>query len=225
MDLTRFISLIQAKRLFLSRVDALQDRFEGSVTRGHSERIPMDHESQKIRGRLREKVYVSCWYHNEYQSNAMWSIYGLGKASVAIQTNFGRLMGVLPGAASGIDEPSVGLVDYAENESEHVTSHQNILTSFFRKERSYSHECELRVLLWDNRDAYQDRDVTRLPAGSILVANKGVSIPINLTNLIERVFVHPDAEAWIWDIVCRLVETYCKSISIAPLASGRQPRF
>jgi hypothetical protein len=125
MDLSKFIAILQQKRLYFAAVDNLGDPFEGSLPKPTADlcqytlsnrltdprlsnfkdwpesRIK-DHFRQisDQRRALRENVYVSCWHMNDCESAAMWSLYSKSYDSICIQTTFAELASALP--SSGV---------------------------------------------------------------------------------------------------------------------------
>ena len=97
LNFTKFVSLLEKRALFFSRVDMLGDPFEGSFSRVNIELRPSiypkefqqrssdiyDHFKQ-----LRSFTIVNCWHENAYESAAMWKIYSKDNEGVSIKTNF-----------------------------------------------------------------------------------------------------------------------------------------
>src|SRR5262245_26130290 len=92
-DLSKFVSLLQDRRLYFSRADKLGDPFEGSVTkanavevdyivahRGSDPNLASWKEMSETairqtfaymsahRKTMTEKMFVSCWHMSEYES-------------------------------------------------------------------------------------------------------------------------------------------------------------
>src|SRR5258708_7274968 len=80
MDLPRFVAVLSAQPLLLTRADLLADPFEGTITalaESGSERLSSDwaFEDQRTRITMRNQVYVSCWHADNSESEAMWRLY------------------------------------------------------------------------------------------------------------------------------------------------------
>ena len=114
MDFTKFVSMLDTKSLYFTRIDLLEDKFEGSVPKSFyssmsSEKIEMLKafypKSYKSRIKKSEKTalkkskknleinlarrkwtFVNCWHVNEDESAAMWKLYLKSNEGVAIQT-------------------------------------------------------------------------------------------------------------------------------------------
>ncbi|WP_080503515.1 DUF2971 domain-containing protein [Halococcus thailandensis] len=120
---------------------------------------------------MREATFLSCWHINEGESMAMWDLYGRSNKSVAIQSTVGKL-------SSAVKEPNGGTTyiapvlyaDYnASPDDLDRQSRESLETLFSRqrppkmtdlyqlKEKSFSHEQELRII-------YQSTDIIGEPA-------------------------------------------------------------
>ena len=85
LDLAKFIWLLENKKLYLPRLDFLDDPHEGSIPH-----FMADLRDQQYRGwggeemvtsmaaaheRIRKTMYVSCWNIGTSESNTMWRLY------------------------------------------------------------------------------------------------------------------------------------------------------
>ena len=226
MSLAKFASLLQTEQIFLSRVDKLEDKFEGSLTKSHYKQTAMNETSKVFRRRLREKVYVNCWHVNDNESVAMWSLYGLSEGSVAIRSTFSRLAGVLPEPSGVVPGGpfTMGLIYYLDYGTAAPIDPRHLLTTFYQKDHSYSHEREFRVSYWDNTLPGEPSNNTLLPADSI-VTDGGISIPTSLESLIESVVVSPDAAPWFRKVVEGLLTKYCPLVALKPSLLDTDPLF
>ena len=101
MPMPVFVDLIESHKLHFARSDTLDDPFEGSTTKFNKflralgqaieKGYPLadvskwkdliEHDTM-IKKRLRQMMYVSCWCIDEYESIAMWNMYGSAPGSV-----------------------------------------------------------------------------------------------------------------------------------------------
>ena len=111
MSFGRFVWMLKKKALWLTRVDRLEDAWEGlfsekelhaiveASTSGVRSRTRMtDADMADLRRKLsdaaraqRERFFVNCWRASKSESHAMWSIYCSSKEGVAIQTTLSKL--------------------------------------------------------------------------------------------------------------------------------------
>src|SRR3982751_3453778 len=98
MALDKFADLLRRRKMYIRRIDLLDDQFEGAYTNLH---IPppaaLQHLPEHVRGLIlsdrhmqvalgkdgRKCCYVNCWSVNPYESNVMWGAYLQGQPGVA----------------------------------------------------------------------------------------------------------------------------------------------
>lgn len=223
MDLGRFVSLLKTKQLFFSRVDSLEDRFEGSFTKPHYEMRAKVGAVGPLQLELRKRVYVNCWFAQPDESTAMWKIYGGSTSSVAIRTTLGKLIEALPDQMMP-GTLAVGLVDYVDHgisQVPHTWNWKNELQPFFQKNIRYQYEHELRVAIW-NRAGTNDHE--HPPLGGRFVGDVGLTCPIkSLSDLIEMVYINFESNEWFWEVVQDLLLKYSPSIRLQPFSEVPTP--
>ena len=145
---------------------------------------------------------------NESESDAMWKLYGnQGGETVAIKTNVGRLKKSLENSPI---EVFIGKIRYEENN----IPEGNLYFPVLNKRKPFQHEEELRLCI---SGASNDNppDFTKLTSGlaaldidsmsdlDILkqIGNKGIPVPIDLTQLIDAVIICPDSRNALFDSV------------------------
>ena len=97
-----------------------------------------------------KKIFVSCWYCQNFESQAMWDIYG--NEGVAIRIDRNELNTILENSLTDSEgESFAGFVDYKDfndvfhDNNEELWSKSN---PFFRKHISFNHEDEYRFALY-----------------------------------------------------------------------------
>ena len=153
MDFTKFVFLISTKSLFFCRADLLGDPFEGSYSKANvklrpyvykdleqDQFIKMTNQMANFAKWSREWTYVNCWHANEYESAAMWDLYGKTNHAVAIVTDYKTLKAVLP------EKAYLGLVNYIDYEKEWLPE-GNTFYPFMHKRKSFEHEREVRAII------------------------------------------------------------------------------
>lgn len=193
MSLPKLISLIDSQRLYLTRLDKMSDRYEGSVTKATAEGIKLHFQMTGstanyngvadlfIQGRAAS--FVSCWHANEHESEAMWRLYG-GTGGVAVQTTYSKL------AQSVVNEYEVyiGLVRYIDYEKEWFPD-ANAFTPIMHKRKSFEHEREVR-LVWYWGSPTPPETVP-----------ESLSIPWDVASIVENIFVDPTAPPYYFEAV------------------------
>ena len=79
LDLSKFLDLLMSRKLFMSRSDKFEDQYEGTFSEPTFEEIKKLSENNpeflnQYKSK-REKVAISSWHINEYESFAMWQIF------------------------------------------------------------------------------------------------------------------------------------------------------
>src|SRR4051812_10187046 len=99
LDLSKFLDLLISQKLFMSRSDKFEDQYEGTFSEPTFEemkKLSADNpEFLKYYKTHREKVVVSSWHINEYESFAMWQIFTGNSEGLAIRSTVGRLQKAL----------------------------------------------------------------------------------------------------------------------------------
>jgi hypothetical protein len=220
MDLAKFVRLLQTRRLYFARSDLLGDKFEGSNTlAAHHWADRLSQPDQEVelgklwpnmsatqaRGVLqqlrlmrigmRTQVFVSCWHLSDVESAAMWSLYGGNNASVAIRVPYASLARALP---SGV---MMGTVKYLSWDRE-LFNQGNLLAPFIHKRSSFKHENEVRAII--ELDYYREKTgIEGLDA-----TKPGVEVAIDLSAILNGVFVSPAAPEWFEEVVSDLCAQY-----------------
>jgi len=198
MDFTKFIAMLVAGKLYLSRLDQLGDDYEGWVPQP-----PKNHyrgffkETDAIRDReLKERssnekcrYYVSCWHANDEESDAMWKVYVKGNEGIALRTTCRNLRASLEVTPEELWLHNVEY-DYSEKEPTHGGS---MLRACMTKRKPFRHEQEVRVV-WHRGEGLE------LPPGFY--------VDCKLETLIEQVYVAPAAKDWFVSLVEKVLEKY-----------------
>jgi len=224
-DFTKFVALLETRTLFFSRVSALDDPFEGSFpvnqtvesrVRGafkpglvpDDAPIELDASILGIWKAMRSWASVSCWHMAEYESAAMWRLYGPNRGAIAIRSRVSRLRRALstvslPQGFGGKDYAFIGKIEYIDYSKDRIPD-GSFAAQFYRKQRSFEHERELRAMLLQfPRDETGERpDYVRQPSDT------GIAVPVDVNVLIEGIAVAPQASLWLLDIVTRVCKRY-----------------
>ena len=99
LDLSKFLDMLMSQKLFMSRSDKFEDQYEGTFSEPTFEELKkLSSENPKFLEHYkkhREKVVISSWHINEYESFAMWQIFTQNTEGLAIQSTIGRLQKAL----------------------------------------------------------------------------------------------------------------------------------
>ncbi|HEY7311925.1 MAG TPA: hypothetical protein VH643_21355 [Gemmataceae bacterium] len=227
MDFTKFVSMLDTKALFFSRLDKLEDKYEGTLSKPTLAWVERSLGSQpteqkakwsqtlEVYKSFKAHMFVNCWHINEHESTAMWDLYLKSDEGVAVRSTFKRIKDSLSSCPYSIDASKVRYVDY-ETELIPVGGDTSIYYPVVHKRKSYQHENELRLFCWGYNLSIEDQKVAGLDlAGPIypcllpqLPDRPGVSLGVNLDALIEEVYVAPSCPGWFLDLVNSVLSKY-----------------
>jgi hypothetical protein len=234
MKFNRFESMLRMKTLFFARLDILVDTFEGTLSKVNcdpnlkrkimSEGKITEHQFQQnlqnlrkheeiFNREIRKGVAINCWHIKNYETANMWERYKKEKKEIAIQSTYRRLADSFHEDKE--NEEFIGCVKYIDHEKEShqsdtIHGHINILDPFSCKQKSYEIDKELRVLILKlpiKEMVIDNKTLTKLNCATAFSGN-GLLVPVNLDTLIQKVFVSPEAEEWLYELVKSIVEKY-----------------
>ena len=192
LDLSKFLDMLLSQQLFMSRSDKFEDQYEGTFSE------PTFEEIKKIAANNpkfldyykshREKVVISSWHINEYESFAMWQIFTKNNEGLAIQSTIGRLKNALQ--PENRIEQYIGNVNYIDYKKEYIPFDDTIFPFLFKR-KSFQYEREVRI-------------ISDVSAQNISI-NEGLKINVDLNQLIEKIYIHPKSENWYKKLVIELV--------------------
>jgi hypothetical protein len=193
LDLSKFLDLLISRKLFMSRSDKFEDQYEGTFSEPTFEemkKLAQDNpEFLRYYKSRREKVVISSWHINEYESFAMWQIFTGNYEGLAIRSTVRRLQEALkPEKQFG---QYIGEVNYIDYKKEYIPF-DDAFFPFLFKRKSFQYERELRIIT----------DVTP----SAMTINDGLKIPVDIHQLIEKIYIHPKSENWYKRLVTELLK-------------------
>ena len=176
----------------MSRSDKFEDQYEGTFSEPTFEEIKKlaanNPEFLNYYKTHREKVAISSWHINEYESFAMWQIFTQNSEGLAIQSTIGRLQKAL--------EPEknlkqyIGQVNYIDYKKEYIPF-DDLFFPFLFKRKSFQYEREVRII--------SDTSDTKINI------NDGIKINVDISQLIDKIYIHPKSENWYKNLVIELV--------------------
>ncbi|MFE3868995.1 hypothetical protein ACFX5E_13075 [Flavobacterium sp. LS2P90] len=193
LDLSKFLDLLMSQKLFMSRSDKFEDQYEGTFSEPTFEEIrklSIDNpDFLNYYKTHREKVAISSWHINEYESFAMWQIFTQNSEGLAIQSTIGRLQESLVPEINF--KQYIGEVNYIDYKKEHIPF-DDMFFPFLFKRKSFQYEGEVRI-------------ITDIGESEIKI-NEGLKINVNINQLIEKIYIHPKSENWYKNLVIQLVK-------------------
>ncbi len=193
LDLSKFLDLLLSQKLFMSRSDKFEDQYEGTFSEPTFEEIKKlsidNPDFLNFYKTHREKVAISSWHINEYESFAMWQIFTQNSEGLAIQSTIGRLQESLVPETNF--NQYIGEVNYIDYKKEHIPF-DDMFFPFLFKRKSFQYEREVRII----------SDIGE----SNIKINEGLKISVDINQLIEKIYIHPKSENWYKNLVIQLVK-------------------
>lgn len=204
MSLSKFMSLLVFKKLFLTNVKIFEDAHEGEIPAGFFKDWDKNFEEgyKGIQSHLNSvrNVYANCWNKfNGQESYALWKIYTDEESGVAIKTTVGKLKKALNNKK--INVYAMQYIDSFENKNTEVKfpkvgykfqdcEVQTPIREVY-KIKPYSYEEEIRALFLDFSGE-----------------EPGKNVSIDLNELIESVYVSPFAGGWFANLIKETIKGY-----------------
>ncbi|MDZ4684174.1 MAG: hypothetical protein SH850_03740 [Planctomycetaceae bacterium] len=199
--------LITKRSLILARLDQFEDPWEGAKPSSLLSSIEKNWGPEwgpPVRQRMesdtsqREMMYASCWHENPDQSAALWKLYSLD-SGVAIKSTAGRLVKSLKNAHQVTELGRVKYLDYQESEVRPMKGGFSPLEPAFNKRRSFVHEREVRLVSYLMYAVHETAPKVFPPV---------TKVEVDLTELIEEVFVSPTAPPWLLSVVADVLKAF-----------------
>jgi hypothetical protein len=196
MDFAKFVEMLESQSLWFGRVDQLEDPLEGTHTDAELKGIRKYVEEKRAKQLIRlfrlsrRELYVNCWHAGSTESLAMWDLYGKGSGIVAVKTTVERLKEVVAIHGQPVFISKMRYIDWND-----APGLDNVLVACSRKDLSYRHESEVRVLLMG---------FTKSPARRKL----GVNLQVDVKRLITEVIVGPREQKWVVNLVRAVMKKY-----------------
>ncbi len=213
LDFPKFTSLLYDESLWFSRVDYLTDMYEGELPHDNAndyvdnlksidplmplnERLDRGLNEIKNIRRFKKYTYVNSWSMNNEESFALWKIYlNNSKQGIAIKTTVGNIR---KSFISSDFYCIIGRVDYS-NKVEEVT--QDSISG--TKKPFYEYEKEFRIIIKNHFKTKVDDNGSNIWEPYDI---KGLSLNVNLNNLIDRIVMSPFCEDWFIGLVRKIVQ-------------------
>lgn len=193
LDLSKFVDLLLNNQLFMSRSDKFEDQYEGTFSEPTFEEIkklsidnPGFLDYYKTH---RKNVVISSWHLNEYESFAMWQIFTQKNEGLAIQSTVSRIQSAL--TVEKTYEQYIGEVNYIDYKKEYIPFDHHFFPFLFKR-KSFQYEKEIRI-------------ISDLSKHELSIDN-GLKINVDLNELIEKIYIHPQSENWYKNLVTGLVK-------------------
>jgi hypothetical protein len=205
MSMSRFLWVLQRKKLWLSRADLLGDPWEISLAGDQLQYVidrhpptphplsaaPRETAMERVRRIIpiwRQMTYVNCWCAFEHESHALWRVYCGATEGVALETNYSKLV-------SSLYSQTLRQVSYEKPGSNKQTPTLDELVT--KKRPMFEYEHEFRIV-----------QSLEIPSGAL-----GLPIDWNPEEHLVSIRVHPEADASFMETVATSVADYAPALA------------
>ena len=181
----RFSQVLETRTIHFASANQFEDKFEGAVAvqlnegREDPRYVGMEGDERAF-FELKRLTKISCWHVAEYESDAMWKLYGAQNKGVAICTTPARMRGAFKPFRLrpdyGLEEMWAGPVTYVDLTQVRMRN-VGMLGRFFHKHRAFESEREFRLAI-SLRMA--EEFAVRVPEG-------GISVDVDLDCFLDRI--------------------------------------
>jgi len=238
IDFTKFVSLLDNKRLFFAPVALLDDPFEGSYPTpnlaarkefwAENPPAPPDEFYAEAANNIRKSIFVNSWNLSEVESAAFWRLYVPPSGGVAIRSTFRRLtdsfcISTDSDSARNLGQIHIGQVQYIDYDQTVLPEH-NAFYPYVHKRRSFAFESELRAVM-SKFPLVEFQDGERTPFDLERAEPTGLRVSVDLDQLIGSIHVSPYAPPWFANLVSSVAEHYGCAASVKQSSLSAQPVF
>lgn len=218
LDLAKLLSLLDKRSLFLSRMDNLDDKFEGRMLAFNTKLREVMYYEMKADGLmpydtfldfeksiietheiLRKWVFLNSWNIYEEESMAMWKIYSQMGNGIAIVSDVSSIKDALK---ESIPDVYLSQIEYFDHEREENMKEGNIIYPIITKQIGYSYEKEVRLFYISHDKEFIEKH------------EYGVYLPVKLERLISKIIIGPFTPKWIEDSIINLLSKYGISVQV-----------
>ena len=212
MDLSKYLSLLHQRGLWLARADTFEDPYEGLINdptidalRHITPHSPRSfEETMNFALRVEEdrlSTFVNCWHWNKKESAAMWKLYSNNDYCIAVVSDISRLLPLLP------DYVAFTFVNYIDWDHDCFAASNNSKAPYFHKRNEFSHENEVRIIYMEPLHQQKGGPETS-------EKEKGILLQVDLGSLVKEVVLAPQTPTWVTDTIKETTRMYGHKFSI-----------
>jgi hypothetical protein len=218
VSLAKLLALFRSRALFLTRADLFDDPFEGAFSKGSLQDFAKDSGSEfpenlvALTQWVPSRSFVSCWHASDVESVALWKIYAGSEGALALRSTVGTLKAIFPEITTvegdRIINQAVRSVQYIDYRTEHPFIN-DLMGPLCYKRRAFSYEQEIRLI----RQEIPSGPAKDRPGGSAIQVgpppeHRGIDVPVDLTTLIEAVYLAPSSPSWLLEVVAETMRRF-----------------
>jgi len=184
LDLWKFLDIIDNRKLYMSRADTFEDKFEGRIPVTKANELkdghPLKNIDQFSEASLKKSSYISCWCSEQEETYPMWKIYSDYRGAVAIKSTVGDLIDSI---SENEQNQYIGKINYVNPKGDYFFR-GNTYQLFFEKRDYFVFENEIRIMT--SLPYKNGRELLELPFGT--------KIEIIPEKLINEIYLAPLAD-------------------------------
>ena len=184
LDLWKFLDIIDNRKLYMSRADTFEDKFEGRIPNRKVNDLQDGHPLKNLDGfsesSLKKSSYISCWCSEQDETYPMWKIYSDYRGALAIKSTVGDLIDSI---SENDRNQYIGKINYVNPKETYVFA-GNTFQLFFEKRDYFVFENEIRIM---TTLPYENgRELLELPLGT--------KLNVSPEKLINEIYLAPLAD-------------------------------
>lgn len=198
-SLSKFIGLLESSKLYFSRQDQFDDSGEGRLSQ--SDKVFLSKYGSIAEHIESDEVgcyYANCWTASKSDEYVLWHTYASLTDGIAIKSTVGRIKKALDANDErGVYIAKVKYIDETKGSTFSVSGGLvNVLSLAFSKRKYFNAEKELRLLYHDDDARLNDESPV------------GVLFHVDLTDLIDSIYVAPKAYPWFENAIAHMLKLY-----------------
>lgn len=223
----KYVSMLVDGALWFSKLNILEDKFEGTLPKMAEAEMLADH--QKLKRILhpslhemiddmnrknvkdgRELTVVNCWFLSDHESEKMWKEYANGSEGIAVQSSIRSLA---ENIYCDSQFSTIGKVQYVNLDLHSMSTYEanQAHERALLKQLKFSDEREVRITTMNfkgpmcvNMDGSAMKPEDYQGAKMNNFENRGLYIKADLSKLIKATVLAPDAPTWLELLVKRM---------------------
>lgn len=231
MPFSKFVSLLTFQALWFSKLNILQDQFEGMMPEPTKEMMTKRYQKMKKNFPVeqhwqfdemasrneqdsRELLVVSCWFLGEVESPRMWKEYGGENDAVAIKSTVRQLLENV-GVPQDPHATHIGRVKYIDHSNHMMSAYEASqgIERAFLKDAEKCHENELRIATLNVKtkycvkpdgEPYKESEVLGKDMNNFDAP--GLYIAIRFKELVSEIVASPNSGEWLVLLLRRIMK-------------------
>jgi len=218
MDFSKFMDLLENKKLFFCNSKYFEDEYEGKRPEGFFKAQPEGGGADKNKRNSGAAdphygIYISCWNADKLESYALWKIFTTPGTGIAIKTKVGNLKKALSN-----DDIKIFKTEYIK--SFHGGNENLELPLYYRYRGEGCSPLNRRIAEAYKSGCYEFENEVR----AIFVDDKiqsGKSFEVDINTLIDEIYISPYSSGWFESLIEKIKNNAQYHISDKPIKKSK----